>query len=169
MKALLVIDVQKAMIETENPVYQHELVLENVKSLIDQARESQTPIIYVQHNEDNTDFESGRESWEIVDEIRPINDEVIIQKTFPDSFNQTNLESVLMENKITELIIVGMQTDYCIDATSMKAYEKKYNVTVVSDAHSTFDDGSSASSIIDLYQKKWKSYFNLVETSRIIF
>lgn len=169
MKALIIIDVQKAMFGTNHPVYQHESVLKNIKSLIDQARRSNALLIYVQHNEDNTEFQSGCESWEIMDEIRPMNDESIIQKAYPVSFYQTNLESILIENKINELIIVGMQTEYCINATSMNAYHKGYRATVVSDAHSTFDEDSSALSIIAYYQKKWKLYFNLEKTHNITF
>lgn len=169
MKALCVIDVQNAMVMGSNPVYRSHEVLSNIKELIQKAREKSIPVIYVQHNEDNSDFQKGLKSWEIVDLIKPLKEDVIIHKTFSDSFKETNLKQVLDKQETNELIIVGMQTDYCVNATSLRAHELNYDVTVVSDAHSTFDDEKSAKEIIDDYQKEWIKHFKCKKTSEIRF
>lgn len=62
----------------------------------------------------------------------------IVEKTTPDSFHKTNLNQVLQEKEIEHVIISGMQTEYCVDTTTRRAFSEGYKVTLVSDAHSTF-------------------------------
>jgi len=169
MKALCIIDVQNAMIQGEFPVYRSEEVLNNIKILINRAKENGVPIIYVQHNEENSEFEKGLSSWEIVDSIKPSNEDYLVHKTFSDSFKETDLKEILDQLKVDELIFVGMQTDYCVNATSLKAKDLNYDVTVVSDAHSTFDDTISAKEIINNHHKKWMNHMKLIKTADIDF
>lgn len=169
MKALCIIDVQNAMVQGNNPVYRSNEVLHNIKELIERARKQSIPIIYVQHNEEGSEFQRGLDSWEIVDLIKPQRDDFIVHKTYSDSFKETNLKEVLDQLRINELIIVGMQTDYCVNATSLRANELAYDVTIVSDAHSTFDDERSAKEIIEEHHKKWMNQIKLVMTSDIDF
>lgn len=169
MKALCIIDVQNAMVKGENPVYRSNEVLQNIKELIDRARKQLVPIIYVQHNEEGSEFQKGLDSWEIVDMIKPHKDDPIVHKTYSDSFKDTNFKRILDQLNINELIIVGMQTDYCVNATSLKAKELNYNVTIVSDAHSTFDDEICAQLIIEDHHKKWMNKIELIKTADIDF
>ena len=167
MKALLIIDVQKAMIECENPVYRSTQVIENIHTLVNSARLSKTPIIYVQHNEENTEFQNGSKSWEIVENVKPEVSDTIIQKTYSDAFKETSLKDILVQKKINELIIVGMQSDFCVNATSLRAVEIGYPVTIVSDAHSTFDEEISAKDIIQNCHEKWSSIITLKTTNEV--
>jgi len=169
MKALCIIDVQNAMVQGNNPVYRSNEVLYNIKELIERARKQSIPIIYVQHNEEGSEFQKGLDSWEIVDLIKPQRNDFIVHKTYSDSFKETNLKEVLDQLNISELIIVGMQTDYCVNATGLRASELDYDVTIVSDAHSTFDDELSAQVIIDEHHEKWMNQIKLVMTSDIDF
>lgn len=169
MKALCIIDVQNAMIQGNNPVYRSNEVLHNIKELIDKARKQLVPIIYVQHNEEGSEFQKGLDSWEIVDMIKPHKDDPIVHKTYSDSFKDTNLKEILDQYNINELIVVGMQTDYCVNATSLRANELNYDVTIVSDAHSTFDDEISAKQIIEEHHKKWMNKIKLIKTSEVDF
>lgn len=169
MKALCIIDVQNAMIQNDHPVYRSIEVIQNIKVLIDKAKANNSPIVYVQHNEEGTEFEKGLTSWEIVDSIKPSSSDYIVHKTFSDSFKETNLKEILDMLHVNELIIVGMQTDYCVNATSLRAKELQYDVTVVSDAHSTFDDELSAKEIIENHHKKWINHIKLINTADIDF
>jgi nicotinamidase-related amidase len=65
--------------------------------------------------------------------------ELIVHKRTPDSFNDTTLQAVLESRGIRKLIIAGLQSEWCIDTTVRHAYSLKYNITVVEDAHSTYD------------------------------
>lgn len=61
------------------------------------------------------------------------------KQSYRDSFEGTNLESVLLEHQIGRLFVVGAQTDFCIRSTLRGALVRGYDVTLVSDAHTTED------------------------------
>jgi nicotinamidase-related amidase len=139
-KALLVIDVQNGMFQEGNVVHKGDRLLQNLKGLITQARSTETPVIYVQHNAPvGKPLEYGTRGWEIHPGISPNNQDVVIQKTTPDSFFNTSLDEELKRQGIEQLVIVGIQTEACVDTTCRRAFSMKYKVTLVSDAHSTWD------------------------------
>ncbi len=135
--ALLIIDAQVGVIEN---AYAKEQMLENVKTLLTQARERQVPVVYVQHEEpQGYQLESGTPAWQIHPSIEPQKGEPIVHKQSPDSFYDTPLQELLREQGIEHLIIVGAQTNYCVDTTTRRALSMGYDVTLVSDAHTTDD------------------------------
>ncbi len=139
-KALLVIDVQSGMFQEGNVVNDGNRLLQNVKDLINQARSTETPIFYIQHNAPaGKPLEYGTKGWEIHSEVAPNSQDVIIQKTTPDSFYSTPLDEELKKQGIEHLIIAGIQTEACVDTTCRRAFSMDYKVTLVSDAHSTWD------------------------------
>ena len=136
--ALMVIDVQRDVVPRALNVGQ---VVSKINSLIDKARESGTPVIWVQHSDDylikNTD------GWEFVPELKPAPGDLRIYKTRANSFTDTDLSETLEALGTKHLIITGAQTDFCINATSNAAVELGFDVTLVSDAHTTEDTPSS--------------------------
>ncbi|MDP3444209.1 MAG: isochorismatase family protein, partial [Ignavibacteria bacterium] len=68
-QALLVIDVQNAMIHVNEPVYNARETIENIQRMIKKARLNNVPVIYIQHNEIGSEFEYGKETWQIADEV----------------------------------------------------------------------------------------------------
>lgn len=150
--ALLIIDVQVAMFSYEDEdLYNGEKVLENIITLINKARKSGVPVIFVQHTDsDDSEFARGKATWEIHPKIKPLYNEVIIEKTTCDSFYGTNLHDVLQQNGISKLIIAGMQTEFCVDTTCRRALSLGYENILVEDAHSTFDgEVLNAKQIVD--------------------
>ncbi|ASK63954.1 cysteine hydrolase [Virgibacillus phasianinus] len=149
--ALLVIDVQKGMFDKDNPVYKSDLLLHNLKGLLAQAHHTDTPIFYVQHNaKAGKPLEYGTNDWEIHPDILPREEDVIIQKTTPDSFYNTSLEKELKKQGINHVIITGIQTEACVDTTCRRAFSMGYKVTLVEDTHSTWDsDEITAQQIIN--------------------
>lgn len=139
--ALLVIDVQNGLVEETNPASldQGELLLKRVSSLIDRARQAKVPVVFVQHNDPA--IPAGTPGWQIHPAIAPQEGEAIVHKTTPDSFYQTDLEQVLKERGIKRLVVCGLQTEYCLDTTVRRAFAMGYDVTLVLDAHSTYDNG----------------------------
>jgi nicotinamidase-related amidase len=111
----------------------------NINQLISKARATNTPIIYVQHCEEGSPLEPGTPGWEIHPEISPTEVDIIIQKTTPDSFFKTNLKEVLKLRDINHLVMTGIQTELCVDTTTRVAFSNAYKVTLVTDAHSTWD------------------------------
>ncbi|MWV42973.1 isochorismatase family protein [Paenibacillus sp. HJL G12] len=169
--AFLVIDVQVAMFPESDPVYNANKLLERIKGLIEQARAHQVPVIYVQHNEGpGEQLESHTPDWEIHSDIAPDPGDVIIQKYVPNSFHETGLQEVLADKGIDRLVIAGIQTDICVEATTQKASELGYVVTVVEDAHGTWaQGGKSAEEIIADYNDQFRAYAELKPASDINF
>jgi nicotinamidase-related amidase len=127
--------------------------------------------IYVQNNgsEGEPDM-PGTPGWQIHPAVTPETGDIVIQKRTPDSFHETNLQSELEARQIRRLIIAGMQTDMCIDATSRRAHELGYDVTLVKDAHSTFDGGGrTAAQIIAQYNDALRAVVKVEEASNITF
>jgi nicotinamidase-related amidase len=139
MNALLVIDVQNGMFPEGNEVFNGDQLLRNISGLITQARLANTPIFYIQHNETDGPLESGTKGWEIHPDLSPQTEDVIIQKTTPDSFFKTTLNDELQKRGIKNLFLTGIQTELCVDTTCRRAFSMGYKVTLVSDSHSTWD------------------------------
>jgi nicotinamidase-related amidase len=164
-KALLVIDVQKDVVANapNTPA-----VVANINSLISNARISGVPVIWVQHSDDY--LEKGSTGWEIVDELKPLPSEVRIYKTHSSSFEETDLQAQLDSLGSKKLIITGAQTNYCINATSNAGVELGYQVTLVSDAHTTEDsDTEKASELIADKNSTFAQIGDVLKTSEINF
>lgn len=146
--ALVVIDVQNGVV---GEAYHLDEVLSNINLLLSGARNSGTPVIYVQHNE-RGGMEPGMPAWQIHPAIAPHDGEPVIQKEAPDSFYKTSLREELEARGIKHLIICGAQTQYCVDTTVRRAVSSGYDVSLVSDAHTTDDSRTlPAEKIIAFY------------------
>jgi nicotinamidase-related amidase len=138
--ALLVIDVQMFGFGDDSPVYVGESFLANICDLIARAQAAGVPVVYVQHCGAVGEIgEPGTPAWEIHPAIAPAEGEPVVQKRHPDAFQETALQAELASRGIKRLVIAGMQTEYCVDTTCRRAYSLGYDVTLVSDAHSTWD------------------------------
>jgi len=132
--AVLVIDAQTAIM---SGVYNRAGVVGNISILIDKARAENVPVVWVQHSGDNVPIDSA--GWQFIPELSRRAAEPVVHKRYADSFEETDLESVLDERHIGRLIVAGAQTDECIRATLHGAIVRGYDATLVSDAHSTED------------------------------
>ncbi|MBQ1608181.1 MAG: isochorismatase family protein, partial [Lachnospiraceae bacterium] len=120
---LLVIDVQKGI--TDQRLYNYEGFLANTKKLIDTARANQVEVIYVQHDDGpGTGFSVGDEEFEIADQVTPLTGEKIYYKTVNSAFGNKELETYLASQDNKDLMIVGLQTNFCIDATIKSAFDR---------------------------------------------
>lgn len=168
--ALVIIDVQNEMFLGVAPVHNSEKLLFNLKLLIKHARKSKIPIYYIQHNSPvGTPLEHGSTGWEIHSEIKPLAEDYIIQKTTPDSFHKTDLNEILMRQKIEQLIITGIQSEICVDTTCRKAFSLGYSGTIVTDAHSTWDSKElTAQQIINHHNQVLKWFAKTKSTVEIV-
>jgi nicotinamidase-related amidase len=132
--ALLVIDVQNGVV---GEAYDRDAIVANIATLVDNARAAGADIVWVQHNSD--DLVRDTEPWRYVAELDPSDAEPMIQKAYPDAFEDTDLEPVLAERGVGHLIVAGAQTDECIRSTLHGAIVRGYDATLVSDAHTTED------------------------------
>ncbi|MNC15706.1 Streptothricin hydrolase [compost metagenome] len=140
--ALLIIDVQEAMFSyPDMKLHDEEGVTGRIVSLLNKARNAGTPVVYIQHTEDQ-EYTKGTPTWEISRHVTPQEGELIVEKPTWDAFHRTPLHEELQQRGITDLVICGMQSEFCVDTTCRRAYSLGYNSVLVEDAHSTFDNGS---------------------------
>jgi nicotinamidase-related amidase len=132
--AFLVVDVQNGVVEG---AHQRGAIVENIGALVEKARRERVPVVWVQHSDEQ--LTRGSEHWRIVPELTPGDTEALVEKSYGDSFEDTNLESVLADLGVGRLIIAGAQTDACIRSTLHGAFVRGYDATLVSDAHTTED------------------------------
>ena len=132
--ALLVIDVQNDVVAS---AHNRDGVIANIASLVDKARSEGTPVVWIQHSDD--DLPRDSEGWQYVPELVRDESEPLIHKSYGDSFEDTELEDVLAERKVGRLVVTGAQTDACIRSTLHGAITRGYDATLVSDAHTTDD------------------------------
>lgn len=170
-KALLVIDVQNGMFQEGNVVFNGDRLLHDLKFLITKARSYKIPIFYIQHNAlAGKPLEYGTKGWEIHTEITPNSQDVIIQKSTPDSFFQTNLDEELKKQGIKHLVIAGIQTEACVDTTVRRAFSMEYRVTLASDMHSTWDSQDiTAQQIINHHNGVLRWFADVCPSKEITF
>jgi nicotinamidase-related amidase len=132
--ALIVIDVQNGVVAE---AHQRDTVVANIAGLVERAREEQVPVVWVQHSDE--ELAKGSDVWQIVPELSPDESESLVEKEYGDSFEDTDLETVLSDLEVGRLIVVGAETDACIRSTLHGAFARGYDATLVSDAHTTGD------------------------------
>ncbi|GHO87838.1 cysteine hydrolase family protein [Dictyobacter formicarum] len=136
--ALVIIDIQVGMINADSA--HHTEALGNMQTLLSRARAANIPVVYVQHDgPKGHGLEVGSANWHIHPAIAPQPGEAVIRKRASDSFHDTTLQHTLQEYGVKHLIVAGGQTEHCVDTTVRRATTFGYNVTLVSDAHVTFD------------------------------
>lgn len=158
--AILIVDVQNALVEAHP--YREEGFLQEVERVAEAARKAGAEIIYVQHDGGAGDaLESGTEGWSIHRAVEPKQGERIFDKSYNSAFLETDLEEYLKEKQITDLILMGMQTEYCIDATCKAAFELGYGLVIPEGATTTYDNEyMSGESTVKFYEKKiWNGEF----------
>jgi nicotinamidase-related amidase len=132
--ALLVVDVQKGVVEK---AHERAAVLANIAALVERARAEDVPVVWVQHSD--AGLVRGSDEWRIALELAPRDAEPLVEKSYGDAFEDTELEVVLSGLAVGRLIVVGAQTDACIRSTLHGAFVRGYDATLVSDAHTTDD------------------------------
>lgn len=136
---LLVVDTQKLI--TNKKLYKFDTFVSNVKELINKARENRIEVIYVRHDDgDGGELVKGTEGFEIYEEFKPLKGERIFDKSFNSAFRGTGLLEYLNSKGEKEIIIAGLQTDYCIDATIKCGFEHGFHIIAPAQANTTVDN-----------------------------
>lgn len=140
MKGLLVIDLQKGLVEKKD--FKEEL--KNIKFLLRYFKKNKFPIIFTKHldEDENSDLYKYKEGIKLVEGFEKFPD-YIIEKNTPNSFFNTILDEILKSEDINELVICGFNTEYCCLFTSIVATDRKYKVYFIEDATGTVCDEST--------------------------
>lgn len=136
---LLVVDTQRLI--TNASLYRFDLFENNVKQLIRTARNSGIEVIYIRHDDgEGNELTRGTEGFEIYEGFCPVQGEIIFDKTVNSAFKGTGLLEYLKQKRVRTVIAVGLQTDYCMDATIKCGFEHGFQMIVPEYANSTFDN-----------------------------
>lgn len=142
--ALIIVDIQNdyfpnGKMELSNP----ERAANNAAKVIEWFRQNKKDnIFHVQHIASNPElgfFLPDTVGAKLHESVLPLEHESIIVKHFPNSFLKTELESKLKEKGINKVVVVGMMTHMCIDATVRAAVDLGYETTLIEDACATRD------------------------------
>jgi nicotinamidase-related amidase len=115
---------------------------EKAGKLLESFRANHQTIIHIKHialQDGATFFLPNTPGAEINELVKPMMNEEVITKHYPNSFRETNLQAYLKSKGITRLIICGMMTDVCVDATTRAAMDLGFSNTVIGDACATRD------------------------------
>ena len=136
---LLVVDTQKAIINDK--LYQFDLFKSRVIELIKTARNNKIEVVFFRNYDGiGNELTRGNNGFEIYDGFQPLNGELIFDKNVNSAFKGTGLLEYLRQKEEKTIIIVGLQTDYCIDATIKSGFEHGFKMIVPANANSTVDN-----------------------------
>ena len=140
-QALVIIDIQNdyfpgGKMELEGA----DAAAANAARALGEFRRKGAPIVHVRHlsvRPGATFFIPGTAGAEIHERVRPTGEERVIEKNFPNSFRATDLDKVLKAAGVKELVVAGMMTHMCVDASVRQAADLGYKVTLLGDACAT--------------------------------
>ncbi|MGC8604577.1 MAG: cysteine hydrolase family protein [Desulfomonilaceae bacterium] len=110
------------------------------KRLLQFFRDANLPVIHIQHvnlRPGATFFIPDTKGIEFHENVAPLPYETVIRKNYPNSFRETTLLKHLEKESIKRLVISGMMTHMCVDATCRAAFDYGFECTVVSDTCAT--------------------------------
>jgi len=136
---LLVIDMQKGLVDED--LYAFDTFMDRTVRLVDAARKNNVEVIFVQHD---AGIDSGMsvedEAFELVDQVAPKEGEKVFVKTINSCFGNKDFKQYMKRQEDKRLMIIGLQTNYCIDATVKSAFERGFTVIIPEGTNSTFDN-----------------------------
>lgn len=150
--AIIVVDMQKIFCEEGEPLYvpntQH--ITDNIKDLIDIARQCHLPVIYLRHVVRGDGSDTGRfkdlypdadvqfsrhnPSIEIIDALFPQQGDIVVDKLFYSGFHNTDLDAILRAKDIDTLVVCGTVTNVCCETTIRDGVHREYKIIALSDA-----------------------------------
>ncbi len=157
-KAILVIDVQNALCHGKGATFNSLGVMDNINHVVARARQAGVPVIFVQHETESDPMRYQSEGWQLPKELKNAESDIYIRKKTSDSFKGTDLKGHLDRLGTNELIICGMQSEFCVDSTVRCSLSLGYTVTIMADGHTTVDnDIIPASTISKHHNCTWEN------------
>ena len=142
-RGLVIVDIQKDYFPGgAHPLESPEAAAASAARLLAGFRAAGDPVFHVRHiwdEEEATFMRPGTEGVEIHESVAPLDGETVVSKEHPNSFRDTELESELRKAGVDELVVCGMMTSMCVDATVRAAVDLGFDTTVAHDACATCD------------------------------
>ena len=134
---LLIVDTQEMIVTKQQ--YQYEKFIQNVKKAIETARENDVEVVYIRHD-DGFELTKGVDGFEIYEEFAPKQGEKIIDKHVNSAFKESGLLEYLSAKNEKSVMLAGLQTDYCIDATVKCGFEHGFEMLIPAYCNTTVDN-----------------------------
>ena len=152
--AMLIIDVQQVLCVGEQAAYDVERVIDRINFVLHKARAAGALVVVIQHETQGGEMDYGTENWKLAPRLETRAGDVHLRKKATDSFHRTELHELLQSRGITSLVICGLQSEFCVDTTTRRAMALGYPVVLVSDGHSTVDNGVLSAAQISAHHNK---------------
>lgn len=167
----------------------------NAKRLLDAFRQAGREVVYTRHGAlladgrdmilrrqlrdsnavENTErptlWSKGSFEHDVIAELAPLDDELVIDKNASSAFNGSAIDQLMRNMNLETLVMTGMATDMCVETTARDAADRGFNVIVVEDAVATFfpeHHRTALSSLARVYTQVWNSDRVLAELNRSI-
>lgn len=166
---LLVVDMQKGIVDDE--LYAFDSFMEKTVRLVDAARKNGVEVIFVQHDAgENTGLSVGDEAFEIIDELSPEPGEQVFVKKINSCFGNKDFRKYMEKQEDRRLMIIGLQTNYCIDCTVKSAFERGFEVMIPEGTNTTFDnDYMTGETCVRYYNEDvWEELVDIVSVEEAI-
>lgn len=149
MYALLILDMQVGLLHGPEKPWGAEALLDNLNSLMNQARGAGAPIFMARHvGPPGSPIEPGSPLTELVAQLPLRGDEVVFEKNRPNAFAGTELAAQLRALGCEGVVVTGMKTQYCVDSTCRAARDVGFDAVLIGDAHSCSDTPALAAAAI---------------------
>jgi ureidoacrylate peracid hydrolase len=164
-KALIVVDMQNGFLRPDGFMAKASLNIDQCiaaiapnQRVIAACREAGIPVIFTRYTlradykdagllgeiypalKESGAMVAGTRDWEIAEELKPMPDDIILDKQRYSSFYNTNLEVVLRGLGITLLVVTGVTTNICVESTVRDAFFRDFKVTVLEDCVGAVDE-----------------------------
>ncbi|UVM04530.1 cysteine hydrolase family protein [Pseudomonas laurylsulfatiphila] len=142
-QALIVVDIQNDYFpQGKWPLVGADAAADNAVRLIEAFRDAGDPVVHIRHEFTSAEapfFTPNSEGAKLHPKVINRADEPVVLKHFVNSFRETELKSILDEQGIKELVVVGSMSHMCVDGITRAAADFGYTVTVIHDACATRD------------------------------
>jgi nicotinamidase-related amidase len=135
--AVLVIDVQQGLCEGEGAVFDCAGTISRINTVTRKARAAGVPVILIQHESTSDYLGYGTAAWQLANGLDAQPSDLRIRKTTPDAFLRTDLQEMLQRLGVSQVVVCGMQSEFCVDTTTRRALALGYPVVLVSDGHTS--------------------------------
>ncbi len=158
---LIIVDLQTGMFDGrfDPPIHDADTIAERARRLIDWARRSGRKVAFIRHDGPEGDpLAPGASGWPVWPLLGQADDEPTFGKKVGNAFSNPDLAEWVAGQGARDVVLIGAQTDFCVDATVKGAFAEGLGVTVVSDAHSTLDsDKEKAPDIIARHNEAFET------------
>jgi nicotinamidase-related amidase len=142
-RGLVIVDIQRDYFPGgAHPLEGPEAAAASAARLLERFRAAGDPVFHIRHiwdEEEATYLRPDTDGVEIHESVAPRDGETVISKEHPNSFLETSLESELRAAGVEEVVVCGMMTSMCVDATVRAAADLGFETTVAHDACATCD------------------------------